>query len=765
MCKVKILIWLLFFLPYLAFAQDYSARWEDLYAYNQIQDISFDGQKIYAAAENAVFTYGLTDTQTEKISSVHGLSGQLISEIHFSKAEDVLIIGYKNGLLEFVRQGKDIFSVIGIRDKQTLTPAEKQINHIYEQNGILYVSANYGITQYDLKKQEFGETFFIGDNGEKLKVFQTTIANGYIYAATSQGLKRAKTDNPLLIDYQQWEKVDNAVWQAVVAWQNIIYGVSNGVLKKIDGNKIHPIFTFNEPYKDLRVSEQGLVLTTSLIARVFEPSSSGLDEIVYKENRWTGSLICAYYVKDQLFLGHSSRGLLQFAPSWSSKANFLSPEGPLMNQIYDMTAVPNELWVVFGGYDINFNPYPLETFGISHLQDGSWHSFNYDELQNAKVLVDIAVNPNNTDQVFVSSYFSGLLQFDAGEFVGLYTNLNSNLEATSLNPSTNDVRVGGIAFDSEGNLFMTNSLVNAPLKKWTPDAGITAIDISEAFLEPLSNGTGELIVDDFGHVFFGTNKSGIMAYQPSTGTARTIASNIDGVDLPEDYSANPTISALALDQNGQLWIGTEHGLRVMYNTANIFQDNPEFQVKPIVFLENGVPQELLYGQFITDVAVDGNNKKWIATTDAGVFYVSENGQKTIYHFSTENSPLPTNTVNSVEIDQVSGKVYLGTENGLLVFRGGAVRSEDSLDEVYVYPNPVRPNYSGMVMITKLMAGANVKITDISGNLVYETVSEGGSVQWDTRSFNGQKVASGVYLALITGEKALKTTVVKIMIIR
>src|SRR5690606_4595338 len=191
------------------------------------------------------------------------------------------------------------------------------------------------------------------------------------------------------------------------------------------------------------------------------------------------------------------------------------------------------------------------------------------------------------------------------------------------------------------------------------------------------------------------------------------------------------ISAMAFDQNNQLWIGTDDGLRVAYGPSVVFQNPSNLRVNPIIFLEGDVAQELLFEQYITDIAVDGKNNKWIATADVGVFYVSPNGQKTIYHFTAENSPLPTNSVNSVEIDEVSGKVYFGTTRGLVAFRGVAVQAQETLANVYVYPNPVRPGYTGLVTIANLTQNANVKITDIEGNLVYETTSDGGNVQWDT----------------------------------
>ena len=178
-----------------------------------------------------------------------------------------------------------------------------------------------------------------------------------------------------------------------------------------------------------------------------------------------------------------------------------------------------------------------------------------------------------------------------------------------------------------------------------------------------------------------------------------------------------------------------------------------------------MPQELLFEQVITDIEVDGSNNKWIATASSGVFYLSSNGQETLLRFTAENSPLPSNNVQDIAIDEFSGVVYFATVNGLVAYNGTSTAPRDNLEEVYVYPNPVRPSFTGNVTIDGLTANANVKITDIEGSLVFETTSEGGSVLWDTTAFGRYKVASGVYLVIITAEDAIETKISKIMIVR
>ena len=174
---------------------------------------------------------------------------------------------------------------------------------------------------------------------------------------------------------------------------------------------------------------------------------------------------------------------------------------------------------------------------------------------------------------------------------------------------------------------------------------------------------------------------------------------------------------------------------------------------------------MLYGQFITDIVVDGANNKWISTAGAGLFYISADGQKTFNIFTKENSPLPSNTINDIDINVLTGEVYIATESGMISFRGTATSGAENFENVIVYPNPVRPEYNGSIFITGLMDKANVKITDIEGNLVHEGISEGGTMIWDTKAFGKYKVASGVYMLFLSSDDGGETKVKKVMIVR
>jgi hypothetical protein len=173
---------------------------------------------------------------------------------------------------------------------------------------------------------------------------------------------------------------------------------------------------------------------------------------------------------------------------------------------------------------------------------------------------------------------------------------------------------------------------------------------------------------------------------------------------------------------------------------------------------------LLSTEKINDIAVDGGNRKWIATEKSGVFLVSDDGKKEIRHFTEENSPLFSNNVLTLAVNDLTGEVFFGTDKGIVSYRGEATEATDDFGKVYVFPNPVREDFEGDITVTGLARDANVKFTDISGNLVYETTALGGQAVWDGRNFRGERVHTGVYLVFCTNRDGSRTRVTKLLFI-
>jgi hypothetical protein len=434
----------------------------------------------------------------------------------------------------------------------------------------------------------------------------------------------------------------------------------------------------------------------------------------------------------------------------------------LRNAIFRVKSSPDAIWAVFGGYSSGYNPYTynsfnVNTYGISKFSGSNWTNIPYESLLGAKALTWITINPNNSKQVYFSSFFSGLLKLENDVPVTLYNNTNSGLE--SLSTTFNDIRINGTTFDKSGNLWMSNSLIKNSLKvlKSNNQWGSYPMD---AILDQYNQDSyGNIEIDKNGTKWIATNRDGVIAFNENSNSIKKINVGADFGNLPY-FDAR----VVAIDKNNQLWIGTVKGLRVL-SSVDRFSSGGQMTTYPIIILEDGLAQELLYEQFITDIVVDGANNKWIATADSGVFMVSSNGQKTIYRFNTSNSPLPSNSISDIDINGTTGEVFIATDRGMVSFKGNATDATDDLSNVIVYPNPVRPEYSGTLKISGLIDNCNVKITDIEGNLVHEAIAEGGTIEWDTTAFGKYKVASGVYMIFISGQDGLETKVKKVMIIR
>jgi hypothetical protein len=224
------------------------------------------------------------------------------------------------------------------------------------------------------------------------------------------------------------------------------------------------------------------------------------------------------------------------------------------------------------------------------------------------------------------------------------------------------------------------------------------------------------------------------------------------------------IYSIAEDNDGVIWIGTSKGVAVYTNPARIWDSETFLATQPSLDLNDGLYHPLLENETVTAIAVDGANRKWLGTKNSGVYLVNESGTAELLHFTTNDSPLFSDYITSIEINQKSGEVFIGTDMGLISYMSEATEGKATYDSVYVYPNPVRETYDGPITITNLIQNSEVKITDISGNLVYRTTSLGGQAIWDGKNLNGRRVKTGVYLVFCNDENGEETHITKLLFI-
>ena len=758
----KCSFWFLFFFFQICLSQP-TQNWKGYFSYNQIKDISESNTKIYAAAENALFTKNLASNDIKTLNTIDGLSGQTISAIYHSDAFNKTIIGYQNGLIIVINDADgSILNVVDIINKN-IPSNIKRVNHFMEVNGVVYVSCDFGIVQYKLATLEFGDTYFIGPNGQETKVFQTAILNGAIYAVTQFfGIRRALLNNPNLNDFAQWQLFDNGFWSGLVAFNNQLIGVnSDGNIYRYTGVFFSLLGNLGQTGLDIRAKSNYLIVTSLNKVLIFNQSLNLIVTILSSQITTVPlTFSCATVINETIYIGTNESGII--ASSISAPTNFevIMPDGPQKNNMFSINSASSNLWAVYGGYDITYNPFtyigfsPTE-FGISkYNNENGWLNIPYSDVFETKAIVRIAVNPNDETQVYTASYFSGLLKIVNDIPTTLLNAGNSPLEG-----ALGNCRINSTTFDRSGNLWMTNSRIKNGLKVLKSNGQWQSFNMETILDDFASNDFCKIAIDRNGTKWIASYKNGVIAFNENTNIFKKLSEGTDLGNLP-----SIDVRAIAVDNRSQVWIGTNKGLRVLSSTGS-YNSEDQMKANPIIILEEGVAQELLFEQFITDIAVNGSNQKWIGTADSGVFLFSSNGQETIYHFTKDNSPLPSNVINDVDINSVTGEVFFATDRGLVAFLGTSTQPAENLETVYVYPNPVRPDFAGTVKIAGLIARANVKITDIEGNLVYETTSEGGTVEWDTKAFGKYNVASGVYMIFIAANDASETTVKKVMIIR
>ena len=668
----------------------------------------------------------------------------------------------------------------------TIPSSQKKINHFNEFNSLVYIATDYGISVYDLEGLEFGDTYYIGDGGAQISVSQTAILNNEIFAAcsSSSGIKSASLSNSNLTDFQLWNSLAGGGFKAITVFDTSLYAVNSAnKIFEISGANFIPLFDYPQDVAELNASNNSLLVTTNSKVYQYELGFNLMN--VYSTNsEFDTSFVAALKMDEVVYIGTTDYGVLKSNPLASSDYDEIHPIGPLKNEAFSLSHGYGNLWVSYGDYSIFFNPSPNKSYGISNYVDENWVNTTYDSIQQTTArtvlnLNTISINPLSPNQVFISSFANGLLDFKKEESITLLDDSNSSLESLVLpgSPNFKSIRISGSTFDREGNLWVLNSKVDNALKKLNPaSSSWTSYDFSAIISDPISEelGFSEVVIGPDQTKWIGSYSKGLIGFNESGMMLKNI-SDEDVANLPTS-----AIKSLALDKNNVLWIGTYRGLRVLYNTSNFFSEDM-VRTESIVILEEGLPKELLAQQFITDIKVDGSNNKWISTADAGVFYLSSSGQKTIYHFTKYNSPLPSNAVNDMALDSDNGVVYFGTNRGLVAFKTGGSSTSSSLKDVYIYPNPVRPGFNmteDKIKIKNISENLNIKITDIEGNLVAEAQSnvnlrykgynleiDGGTAYWNGKNLANNTVASGVYVVLFSDFDSFETKVSKIMIIR
>ena len=775
--KKLFLLYILFFSLLFSAQTDYSDSWEDFYSYNNVKDFVKVDATIYALADNAVFTYNTSTKEISKLSSVQGLSGETTSSIHYNASYQRLFIGYENGLLEVVdNDGSITISSDIVNFNQS---GEKSINHIKEFDDKLYLSTPFGIVVYDIKKLEFGDTFFIGNNSSSLAVNQIEIFNGLIYAATDRGIFTADITSDLLIDFNNWNKqFSGRNFSQISLFDNQLY-VAEGVrLYQLSSSILVEIRNFSQNILAIKSSSSHLSVTLKTSAEVLDNSMNNVFRFA-ATTEFDFTLNNSYFENDIVFLASKEFGILNSNSSQLTSFTEIHPEGPVFNDVFSITAQNNSLWAVYGGYSGTNSP-NLNKYGFSQFNGENWINTPYDANLPVTDLTHVSIDANSENRVYIGSFGStsqlnslstgGLAVVEDNKITNFYNNLNSPLDDIDAREAYVSIRVAGTAFDNQGNLWVTNVGVLSELKKLSQSGQWTSYNLSSLTTNKIAIGLNEIIVDRNGIKWIGTRSNGVYAFSENGNRMKALVATTNLGNLPD-----LNVRSVAVDSNNRVWLGTKSGLVVYSNASGVFDDNTP-NANPVVINgnEDGFGERLLGDQTINSIVIDGAENKWFGTDNGGVIYTNPDGQKTLANFSMQNSPLPSNQIIKIAVDDSSGKVYFATNKGIVAYNSKVAPFGEVLGDVYAYPNPALKNHETVTIDgrngTHLPKGTNVKILDVAGNLVYESnvvegqELQGGKVVWNKKNLAGNKVASGIYIVLLSNDDASETAVTKIAIV-
>ena len=762
----KIIFSLLYFLiTSVTSAQMAIGEWQAHLAYNNVTQTAPARNLIYAVSDGALFSYNTEDQSISLFNKVNLLSDTGISYIKYSSIHNTLIIVYKNSNIDLLTNE----SIYNIPDFMNKTMSQdKTLNSINIVGDYAYFSTNFGILILNLKKKEISNTYVLNK-----KVYSSVVKDNVIYAATADGLYSGKLSDNLL-DANNWVLSNAIAFNQLAIFENKIIGnqPNNGIYS-FDNNSQELTNIISGNFLFMEVFDNKLIAGNGNSIAIFDHYNS----VKYMELDDNFNHL-SYTKSNDLYWGsNGNKGLNGYKLNNNKLEKTVSsiiPESPKRNLPYYMTFSNNRLLICGGGMDYDRLNNPGT---IMMMEDNKWYNFQEEGIKEVtgldyKDITSVIQDPNNPEHHFASSGGEGVYEFMNRKFVKLYSINNSSLQTIFPKESykLNYVRTNGLQYDKNHNLWVLNSYIDSVINVLKDDGKWISFYHPELVGKPTFE---RIIFDKRGWAWITS-----MRYEPGVfcfNTNGTLEDTSDdktkfiGSFINQDGTNLGRLKILSIveDKDGAIWIGTEKGPIVIYNPTNFFDD--DFYCTQIKVPRNdgtNLADFLLSNERINAICIDGGNRKWIGTESNGIFLLSKDGLETIHHFTTENSPLLSNKIQSLALNPKTGELFIGTDQGLISYMSDATEGDNTFSETaHAFPNPVKPDYTGLITITGLIRDSNVKITDINGNLIFAGNSVGGQFTWNGRNSKGKKVASGIYLVLAADAEGKEGIATKILIIK
>ncbi|MBQ9312658.1 MAG: hypothetical protein IJ213_06385 [Bacteroidales bacterium] len=769
-----------------AFGQNKSSnieigQWRDHLSYYMSHNVAKVGDKVLVACGSSLFYYDTKTKTMDKLSKVNGLSDAGLGVVAYDSVSGSIVITYENSNIDIVQKDK-IFNIPDIKNR--FIEGSKEINSIYFSNNKAYLSCGFGVVVIDLLRHEIYDTWYLGENSSAINVNCVYINDTSIFAGTVNGLLYADKNSTTLAAGEAWHKkeVGNSASTSFITREiNYILPLGNDIiisaLSDNDNNSI--VFRYNGEDMDtvgsfylinMKTFGDKLAMINWLSFTIYDEDFNQYYHISDQWNPIPGVSPDFFDViidGEDLWFAHHYSGLV-YVPKykennlWSRECVF--PQGPLTNNVYNLIFDKyGLLYLSPGGKDITSGNRYIE--GYVDIYDGNWwfrpETQTYMQTYEGERLLDIlnvTIDPYDRRHFMASSWWNGVLEFRNDTLINIFDITNTDSVIT---PYTESYRIIGVLYDASGNLLIGNSLSSNAFA-YLNYHGQWGSFLTTSFLNNTADELEGITEDIYNHYKILYTKSNKILIMNNNEDIRFINPN-NGSLLTTDR-----VNCMVQDQDGEIWIGTEKGIKVIYSLDNAFSSAGQTaptECNNIIYDEHGIADYLLRAENIQCIMVDGANRKWIGTESNGIYVISANGDKELHHFTIENSPLLSGKVVCMAQNPSNGEVFIGTDRGLISYRTESLYTNNEKQGLKTYPNPVREDYEGMIAIRGFVKDSDVRITDAQGRMVAHIKSLGGQAVWDGRNFNGQKVGSGVYYIFSSANEGKTTAVGKFMIIK
>lgn len=709
-------------------------------------------QTVYCGTKQSLFAVSREDFEVRTLSTINGMTDQGITYLRYSDDYQTLIITYESGNIDLLRNGR--FTKIDAIVRANL-PGNKRINHIHLKGRFAYLSCAFGIVELDLQRSEIRNTFIIGPEGSRLPVNALTDDGVNFYAATDSGMYVAALDAPNLSNFAFWQPEATLRGQKLTHidyFDSAVVTIQDDELLRFrSGSWIGQVLDAGFPNTSLTARNGHLLVTNVFrVNEVFADETFAGTASDLRIQRPTLAVRSGIFT----WMADDGGGLFRYFEGIGEQ---LLPNGPFTEKAVHISADRPGVLISAGGFNsVLANRYSQE--GAFQFENEKWTVLNRGSISANNKFFDVIqakYDPFNPGLKYLLPWGGGLVAVRDTSIQAVYTPVNSTLEyiSGSIDPNTGigDTRVGGIDFDAQGNVWMSNYGASRPISVLRRDGSW------ESFSLGPFNEVIDMLVDNSGNKWVRSRSGGVVVLDRENSRFVNPNTAEGSGSLP-----SPIVNCMAKDKSGAIWIGTAEGPIVFFNPNAVFRDRYDGQ--QIRIQQEQFVGFLLGNEVVTAIAIDGADRKWFGTAN-GVWLFSADGTQQIHHFTTENSPLLSNIITSIAIHPLTGEVFFGTDRGVISYRGTATEGAETHSDVKVFPNPVRPEYDGFVSVSGLVTNNWIKITDISGNLVYQTRADGGQISWNGRDLKGQRVATGVYLVFSTSDFGEETAAAKIVFIQ